>query len=100
MLMEIFAIPYKALVLRLFEEDVLARGRIREFFSFSPEEIKEQADLTDRAARWLEVPKIPYRFGTLFEKLKQAEQMESVREERIQSDKEVINVIKKSIDNL
>ena len=100
MLMEIFAIPYKALVLRLFEEDVLAGGKIREFLSFSPEEIKKQADLTDRAARWLEVPKTPYRFGTLFEKIKRAEQMESVREERIQSDMEVINVIKKSIENL
>lgn len=73
--MDIFAIPYKAAVLRLLEEDKI--------------DIK--------AARWQEIPNNFIRFGSLSELMYDVEQWEAARDERLESDKTRLDEIVKSL---
>ena len=57
MLMEIYAIPYKAMVLRLFEDETISEEKARDFFRISEKEITRQSELTGRAKRWQRVDK-------------------------------------------
>ncbi len=86
-IMDIFAVPYKAAVLRLFEEDKIDMKIARKFLQIDNDEINRQIELTGRAARWQEIPKDLIRFGSLSEKMYDLEQWESVRDERLESDK-------------
>lgn len=99
MLMEIFAIPYKAMVLRLFEEEIISENQARDFFLVPQSEIVEQVELTGKASRWLQIPKIPIRMGSLMEEMKTAEKLESVREERMKDDFDHIQHIKELISD-
>ena len=85
-IMEIFAIPYKAAVLRLFEEDKIDIKTARRLLQVDESEINKQIDLTGKAARWQAVTKNLIRFGNLSEQMYDAERMESVRQERLESD--------------
>ncbi len=86
-IMDIFAVHYKAAVLRLFEEDKIDMKIARKFLQIDNDEINRQIELTGRAARWQEIPKDLIRFGSLSEKMYDLEQWESVRDERLESDK-------------
>ena len=86
-IMDIFAVPYKAAVLRLFEEDKIDMKIARKFLQIDNDEINRQIELTGRAARWQEIPKDLIRFGSLSEKMYDLEQWESVKDERLESDK-------------
>lgn len=97
MLMEIFAIPYKAIVLRLFEDGIISEAEAREFFTMPQKEILDQIELTGKAARWQQIPQTPIRLGSLMEKMKAAEDLESVREERMKDDLGNIKRIKERI---
>ena len=97
MLMEIFAIPYKAMVLRLYEEGIISEDEARDFFQVPQHEIADQIKLTGRAARWLQIPQTPIRLGSLLEKMKTAQALESIREERMKDDLDHIKRIKERI---
>ena len=97
MLMEIFAIPYKAIVLRLFEDGIISEAEAREFFTMPQQEILDHIELTGKAARWQQIPQTPIRLGSLMEKMKAAEDLESVREERMKDDLGNIKRIKERI---
>lgn len=86
-IMDIFAVPYKAAVLRLFEEDKIDMKTARKFLQIDNDEINRQIELTGKAARWQEITKDLIRFGSLSEKMYDLEQWESVRDERLESDK-------------
>lgn len=95
MLMEIFAIPYKAVVLRLFEDEVLTEDEVRTFFVLDSTLITKQIELTGRAERWQTVPNGTTRFGSLLEMMDAVKKTESVREERYNSDMATLAEIKK-----
>ncbi len=86
-IMDIFAVPYKAAVLRLFEESKIDMKTARKFLQIDNDEINRQIELTGKATRWQEIPQELIRFGSLSEKMYDLEQWESVRDERLESDK-------------
>lgn len=92
-IMDIFAIPYKAAVLRLFEEEKIDIKAARQLLNIGPEEINKQIELTGKAERWQEIPKNFIRFGSLAEEMYEMEQWEVVRTERLESDKKRLKEI-------
>lgn len=98
-IMDIFAIPYKAAVLRLFEEDKIDIETAKKLLVVSDEEIARQIAITGRAARWQEVPQNLIRFGSLTEKMYDLEEKEIIRVERLESDKRRLNEIENNLKN-
>lgn len=86
-IMDIFAIPYKAAVLRLYEEEKISLKAAEDLLRIDDAEINRQIELTGKAARWQEIPKELIRFGSLSEQMYDVEQMGAAREERLESDK-------------
>ncbi len=97
--MDIFAIPYKATVLRLFEEEKINIKTAKKFLQIDSDEINKQIEVTGKAARWQVIPKNLIRFGSLSEKMYDLEQWEGVRDERLKSDRarlhEIVNMLGK-----
>lgn len=98
-IMDIFAIPYKAAVLRLFEEDKIDKKNAGKLLEISSEEISKQIEVTGKAARWQETPRGLIRFGSLAEKMYELEQWESVRDERLEGDKARLRDIMEQLEN-
>ncbi len=92
-IMDIFAIPYKAAVLRLFEEDKINLKAAKNLLQVDETEISRQIDLTGKAARWQIITKNLIRFGSLAEQIYNVEQLEAARDERLESDKARLNEI-------
>jgi Zn-dependent peptidase ImmA (M78 family) len=92
-IMDIFAIPYKAAVLRLFEEDKIDIKMARKLLLVDEAEINKQIEITGKAARWQVITKNIIRFGSLSEQIYEVEQLETVRAERLESDKAKLNEI-------
>lgn len=86
-IMDIFAVPYKAAVLRLFEEEKIDIKTAKKLLQTGNDEICKQIEVTGKAERWQEISREIIRFGSLSEKMYELEQWESVREERLESDK-------------
>ena len=96
-IMDIFAIPYKAAVLRLFEEDKIDIKTAKRLLQVNETEISKQIELTGKAARWQEIPKNLIRFGSLSEQIYDVEQLEVARDERLESDKAKLDEIVKRL---
>lgn len=77
--MDIFAIPYKAAVLRLLEEDKIDVKAAKKLLQVE-EEICRQMELMGKAARWQEIPKDFIKFGSLPELMYDVEQLDAVRD--------------------
>ena len=85
MLMEIYAIPYKAMVLRLFEDEIIDEEKAREMFQKSEKEIVYQSLLTGRAKRWQRIDK-EIAFGSLNENIARVSKLDAVDEKQIRRD--------------
>ena len=96
-IMDIFAIPYKAAVLRLLEEDKIDIKAARMLLQIDVTEIAKQMELTGKALRWQEIPNNFIRFGNLSELMYNVEQFEAARDERLESDKIRLDEIVKSL---
>lgn len=92
-IMDIFAIPYKPAVLRLFEENKINIKTAKKLLQVNETEINKQIDLTGKAARWQVVTRNLIRFGSLSEQIYDIEQLEAVRDERLENDKARLNEI-------
>lgn len=99
-IMDIFAIPYKAAILRLFEEEKIDIITARKLLQIDSDEISKQIEVTGKSARWQEIPRDLIRFGSLSEKMYDLEQWEAVREERLNSDKARLSEIVKMLGKL
>lgn len=99
-IMDIFAIPYKAAILRLFEEEKIDIKTARKLLQIDSDEISKQIEVTGKAARWQEIPRNFIQFGSLTEKMYDLEQWEGVRDERLNSDKARLNEIVKMLGEL
>lgn len=97
MLMEIFAIPYKAMILRLCEEKLIEEDDVRRFFLIPEKDVQDQINLTGRARRWLRRTKDEISFGSLNENMDRVFRLEAVDHDRFRQDKdrigEIINAI-------
>lgn len=96
MLMEIYAIPYKAMVLRLYEDEIIGEEKVREFFGITEKEIALQCELTGRAKRWQRADN-DIVFGSLIEKMERVSGLDAVDEEHIRQDKVRVTEIMKNI---
>ncbi len=96
-IMDIFAIPYKAVVIRLFEEEKIDIKTAKKLLQIGSDEISRQIEVTGKAARWQEIPRDLIRFGSLSEKMFELEQWESIRVERLESDKARLKEIAKML---
>ena len=92
-LMEIYAIPYKAMILRLFEDKIIHEDDARGLFRCSESEIIRQCDLTGRAKRWLKTSEMDVEFGSLTENMRRVSQLDAVDTERYEHDTERIQKI-------
>ena len=93
MLMEIFAIPYKAIILRLFEEKLIGEDDVRRLFRIPEKDIRDQINLTGRAKRWLRKTEDEISFGSLYENMERVFRLDAVEHGRLRQDKERIREI-------
>ncbi|MCD8014650.1 MAG: ImmA/IrrE family metallo-endopeptidase [Lachnospiraceae bacterium] len=96
-IMDIFAIPYKAAVLRLLEEDKIETKTAKKLLQVTDEEIIKLIELTGKAVRWQEIPRDFIRFGSLSKLMYDVECLDAVREERLADDKNRLNEIMESL---
>lgn len=95
-LMDIFAIPYKAVVLRLFEEGIISEEMVRSLFSISEDRIQIQSNRTSRANRWQRKDRI-VQFGSIEDNMEAVAAMDALNKDRIRQDKDRIQEIRRMI---
>ena len=93
-LMDIFAIPYKAMVLRLLEEKIISDDRAREMIDIPFHKIKKLMQMTDKAKRWDMIPSGYEKFGNLVENLTINTEREALPKSRLESDWKELDRIK------
>ena len=94
-LMDIFAIPYKAMVLRLMEEEIISADKAGELAAIPSEEVRKWQMITGKAKRWALIPKGNEKLGSIMENLSVNTEKESLPQSRLQSDWDKIEKIKK-----
>lgn len=95
-LMDIFAVPYKAMVLRLLEEQLISDARAREMLDIPLEEIRKRMAITDKAKRWDMIPSGYGKFGSLLENLTANTEQEALPKSRLESDWKKLERLKKA----
>lgn len=100
MLMEIYAITYKAMVLRLYEEQIISEGKAKEFLDVNLDTLNKRMTITGRALRWQKVTKEEVTFGSLYEQMEKAVKMDAIPDDRLDKDRARIKAIRTKIENL
>lgn len=95
-LMDIFAVPYKAMVLRLLEEQLISDARAREMLDIPLEEIRKRMAIIDKAKRWDMIPSGYGKFGSLLENLTANTEQEALPKSRLESDWKKLERLKKA----
>ena len=94
-LMDIFAIPYKAMVLRLMEEQIISEENARTLLEVPSDDIKNRVIVSGKAKRWSLIPKGNERLGSIMENIVINSDDENVPESRLKRDIDKLNAIKK-----
>ena len=89
--MDIFAIPYKAMILRLFEVGILSDAEVRELFLKTTEDVNKAIELTNLGKRWMNTSQDDLVLGSLKELLYENEKYDLITEERHQNDSMRLN---------
>lgn len=97
-LMEIFAVPYKAMVIRLMETQVLTEDEAGELLTVSEDQVNSQADFSGKAKRWLMSPSGMTSFGSLQENLTLNTEEELLPQSRLDEDWRKLNELKARYD--
>lgn len=98
MLMDMFAIPYKAVVLRLYESKCITRHCAEELLSIKAGEAEKRIELTGKAKRWQLDGSGTESFGSLLEKADYNTEHDYLTETRKKEDWEYISKLKKELD--
>lgn len=98
-LMDLFALPYKAVVLRLIESGMIAEGKARKLLQVDPDRISERIELTGKAERWQQHTRRLLRYGSLLDNLAFNSEYELLRESREESDKAFLEKISREFQN-
>lgn len=85
-LMEIFAVPYKAMVLRLMEEQILSAAIAEKMIEVPFSEIRQRMRITGKAKRWDMVQAGYAQLGSLLENLTINSENEFLPKSRLESD--------------
>lgn len=94
-LMDIFAIPYKAMVLRLMEEDIIQESKAKVLISISSSDIEKRIKITGKAKRWALIPTGNEKLGSIVENLADNCENETLSDSRLKSDMDKLEEIKK-----
>ena len=94
-LMDIFAVPYKAMVFRLLEQNIISLDKVIELLSVPKDEINKKILFTGKAKRWSIAPTGCEKLGTLNEILTENEHNEALPASRLQSDRARLQEIMK-----
>lgn len=93
-LIDIFAIPYKAMVLRLYEEGILEEKAAEEFLNVPAEQVEKEIALCKIGSRWQKTTSDSFEFGSLEENLEVNNNLGFAAEERVAEDKRALDEIK------
>lgn len=93
-LMDIFAVPYKAMVLRLLEEKIISDDRARAMIEIPFTKVKDFMQMTGKAKRWDMITSGHEKFGSLVENLTINTAQESLPKSRLESDWKELERIK------
>lgn len=96
-LMDIFAIPYKAMILRLYEEEIFGEKEAAAFLNISANQIEKEIALSGIGRRWQKTTADSFEFGSLEENLEVNNNLGFASVERIAEDKEALKKIKETI---
>lgn len=88
-LMAIFSVPYKAALLRLYEEKYMEMGRAREFLAIKKEDLKKEIHYIADADRWQKRTPEIIQLGTLKQMMDQNQENELLAASRAVSDQEI-----------
>lgn len=95
MLMDMFAMPFKVVVLRLFESETISHKQAEKLLEINSDEVMKRVMLTGKAKRWQFNCNGTESFGTLFEKVEYNEQHEYLTESRKNDDVTYLAQLKK-----
>ena len=93
-LMDIFAIPYKAMVLRLYEEGYIIKEIACNLLEVAAEEISAEIEITSKSKRWQNIPANCNHYGSLWENMSINIRNESLTPSRLYSDQHRFDEIK------
>lgn len=93
MLMEIFGVPYKAIILRLYEDSLISEKQVRDLFRISGADVQSRIQMTGRAKRWSTTHQGIVKFGSLMENMTENIKNGALTPERINSDQKRIQEI-------
>ena len=94
-LMDLFALPYKAVVLRLVESGEITEDKAQELLVTTADNISIRIELTGKAQQWQQNSRHLLRYGSLFENLTFNAEHEFLTDSREESDKAFLKEIEK-----
>lgn len=94
-LMAIFAVPYKAMLLRLYEDGYMNADIVREFLTVEPEVLQKAIDYELDAVRWCKRTPEILQMGNLRQLLDQNQEYELLSSSRAESDEKMFAEILK-----
>lgn len=95
-LMDIFSLPYKAVVLRLLENQVIKETNAKELLDKSSADISERIEITGKAKRWQQNSNYFIYYGTLLENMTFNAEHDLLIDKRETSDKAYLKEIEKN----
>ena len=98
-LMDLFALPYKAVVLRLAESRVISEKKAQELFKEDTDTISVQIELTGISDRWQQNSKRILHYGSLLKNLTYNSENELLTDSREESDKAFLEKIRQKFQN-
>ena len=94
-LMDIFALPYKAVVLRLVEFGIFDERKAKELLRISKTYVADRIELTDKARKWQRNSNELIHYGSLLENIAFNSEHELLIDTRERSDKEYLDKLGK-----
>lgn len=95
MLMELFALPYKAVVLRLAENHNITLNKTQELLKVDASVVSERMKLTGKALGWQQDSKEISYFGSLLDDMEYNSENELLTDSREKADREYLEKIRK-----
>ena len=98
-LMDLFALPYKAVVLRLAESRIISEKKAQELLKEDTDTISVQIELTGISDRWQQNSKRILHYGSLLKNLTYNSENELLTDSREESDKAFLEKIRQKFQN-
>lgn len=94
-LMELFALPFKAVVMRLLENHNISNTKAKELLETESDYIDERIKLTGKAQVWQQNSRALTYFGSLLDNMEYNREQELLIKSRVESDTEYLEKIRK-----